>query len=58
MVVLEECTEEYITANVQIMPLSGKLELIFSQVFINDPQKVELLRTGSIYYSGCSLCKS
>lgn len=26
--VLEECTQEYITANVQIIPLSGKLEPI------------------------------
>lgn len=30
-VVLEECTQEYITANVQIIPLSGKLELIFQK---------------------------
>lgn len=28
-VVLEECTQEYITANVQIILLSGKLEPIF-----------------------------
>lgn len=30
-VVLEECTQEYITANVQIIPLSGKLETILKK---------------------------
>lgn len=58
-VVLEECTREYITADVQIIPLSGKLEMILPRVFINDPQKseVELLGTGSNYYLGASPAK-
>lgn len=54
-----ECTQEYISANVQIIPVSGILELI-SQVFINDPRQraVELLRTGSNYYLGWSLANN
>lgn len=41
-VVLEECTQEYITANVQIIPLSGKLELIFHKSLSMTLRRVRL----------------
>lgn len=41
-VVLEECTQEYITANVQIILLSGKLELIFHKSLSMTLRKVRV----------------
>lgn len=41
-VALKECTQEYITANVKIIPLSGKLELIFHKSFSMTLRKVRL----------------
>lgn len=42
MVVLEECTQEYITANVQIIPLSGKLQLMFHKSLSMTLRRVRL----------------
>lgn len=45
-VVLEECTQEYITASVQIIRLSGKLELIFHESLSMTLRKVRLNCSG------------